>query len=385
MKKPVKLTKVQKTVAHALCCIRGVDNTRSLKGEFAKIEEATAQIRRENNDPKQVKISRQLWTGPFSDKDTGKIWKKLGQAARGELSHQDPIEQLIRSFKDDPAVELAKTEGELYQTQKIVADLEGQLDVAKKERDEAVKAYDEYKAKFRADQCTDAQFKVNYQRVIEDNEKKTEEINTQKEITRGLKTENTNLVGRTNELEAQLRDLTGDQSKNVVALKKPDFIEPKIVGSEKDIDTDDLLIKYEDAVDDALDKLKKLVRKQKLPRITIVFHTFNETIENLYKDQLIPLLSASADNIVFGLCSFDKDLRQRVYGEARILTKCDPLIVHISGEKVSCLPPKKRTSQSDHEWFVALSRGGYPSRQTRFNPESEGYDTVVFRRLGVEH
>ncbi len=385
MKKPVKLTRTQGTVAHALCRIRGVDNTRSLKGEFAKIEETTAQIRRENNDPKQGKISRQLWTEPFSKNETGKGWKMLGQAVRGELSHQHPIEIFIRRFRADPAVELAQKEGELNQAQKIATDLQAQFEIASKERDDAKTALDEYKSKFRADQCTDAHFKVNYQRVIGDNEKKTEEINAQKDITRGLKIENTNLVGRINELEAQLRDLSGDQLKNVVPLKKPDFIEPEIVGSEKDIDTDDLLIKYEDAVDDALEKLKKLVRKKKQPSITIVFHTFNESIENLYKDQLIPLLSSSADNIVFGVCSFDKDLRQRVYGEARILTKSDPLIVHVSGAKVSCLPPPNRTSQSDHERFVALARGGYPARQTRFNPENEGYDTVVFRRLGVEY
>lgn len=385
MTKKVRVTKVQRFVLEALYKVRGADNTVDLTGRFREVEQATIAARK-GVDGKETPVGRQQWTDKKTG-DVGIVWGMIGEAARGKLSHQHTIEKMIRGFREDPEVEVERLRGETEQLQVIIKDLEDRAKTAEAERDAVKKEYADYVEKFRADQGTEAHFKINYQRTLNDNIKKTEEINTERDITRGLRVENSRLEGLVNNLEAQLSELSGGMTGDVISIKQPDFIEPKISDSDITQEPDELLVKYENAVDDALAKLKKLAIKKPQPNITIVFHAFNDNIKALYKGRLIPLKSASADNIVFGVGGFDKGIRKKVYEEARALAKSDPLIVHVSGTSFPSIPVQKRTNQSDHEWFVELVKSNEYPRDSHltFSPFREGYDSVVFRRLGNEH
>ena len=378
----IKLTTTQVVTLRAIYALRGANYEKSLPDldVMAKTQEL-----RESDGAKNPKpVGRQLWTSKSvtDPNPTTRVWAMIGLAIRGKLPHNHPIEKKIRAFKEDSAAENARFKEENKKLKEMVKSLEGRVEKLGSEKSEATKDLKEYKDEYRNDQCEDAHYRINFEKIGNTNVKLNVQADNDRKTIAGLTLENSNLNQRIRDLEAMLSDAGQAVSGKVKSIKPPTILEAQLTGDNKSLTDPELRVQYIAAVEAKIEELETVARRKQQPDITIVFHDFNADTKALVDAGDIPPRSAQADNILFACHGVSPELREEVYRRAEPLTGAKPRVVIVSGKgKVARIPVKDRTNENDHDWFATRVREG-KYRRTPIVAEREGYDTVIYRRLG---
>jgi len=370
----------QHYVIRAIYALRGGDYR--IKLEHSDVEEKTSKLRHDDGARKTNPVGRQSWTSPFKPTDTDKVWEQIGDAVRGKLPHNHPIEMLIRDCKADDTVEKERYKEENERLLERLADLESRVAIAEVASKAAVAELQEFKNKHYARQCEDALYTVEFRKIVKQNESFIERAKQADKTIKALTAKVSSLEREKSDLESILADEDSALNSDVKSIKRPVIIEPKISGTNVTKDAAGLLEEYSKAIQAELDVLEDTAKKKDRPDITIVYHECNIDLKASIDAGRIPFRSSRLDNILFACVGPTPRDRQEIYLRASTLIPSAPRVVIVSGKgKVEQLPVKERTIESDHEWFTALVRTG-KIKLRPVNGLEEGYDTVVYRRAG---
>jgi len=344
-----------------------------IKLENAWVERKTAVLKRQEGEEKTGAVARQQWTAPFGDTSTEKTWAQIGEAVRGRLPYNDPIEIKIRACKSADSALVADLKEQIVH-------METRVEEAEAAKSKAIIEFEEFKAKYFNEQCTDAHYRINFDKTIKSNKRYIEQAKQDSETMKGLISQ----VQMSNQhvalLEAKLTDEDLNLNVGVESIKRPRVFEPKLTGSNESLEDEELLIMYEKAIEVWLDDMEA-VEKKSDSDITIVFHDFNLDIKVFVAEGKIPFRSARMDNIIFACHGASADIRMLIYRRIAALSASTPRVVVVSGKgRVQHLPVKERKGVDNHRWFVSQVRTG-AFRARPVNGLNEGYDMVIYRRL----
>jgi len=355
--------------------IRAIYELRIISPQFehGDLEEKTLELRRLDGVHYPKPISRQNWTAPFADSKTGRVWAMIGQAVRRQLPHDHPIERAIRECKRADSALVADLKSQ-------IVDLEKRVKEAERLQGQAETGLMNFKANHHAQQCADAHYRINFERVAGDNKRLAEAAEKDANTILELLGQVTMLTRRVNQMGAAMPESTAPGG--AVPIKRPTFIEPVLTGNDKDLTQEDVLLSYRRAIDDALRELEGKAGKSPNPDITIVFHDFSIGVKKLYDDGKLPLRASGLDNFIFACHGLTRDIREQVFCKVAKLIPIDPVVVVIDGSKIiGSLPAMTKGNANNHEWFVTLARAKTWRKQP-INPLDEGFDTTIFRRIG---
>lgn len=371
-----KMTDKQLYVLRSIQSVRVTKRTRKLQHKW--VEQKTLDLQAEDGVETPHIIKRQNWSKPFAATPNGKIWELIGEAVLGKLPHNDPVEKKIREFSGGDSVTVKELKEQ-------IVDLESQAEKAVSQKDAAEAEHEEFKGKYYTEQCTDAHYRLNFEKTVQTNKRLVKAAKIDEDAIRGLTLEVANLQGQVSTLESKLSDEDQSTPEGTVPFKKPNLIEPHLSGNDPSLTDEDLRLMYLGAIDESLEKLEKLADKKDAPDVTIVLHDFNVDVKDLLKINGIPTRSQKLDNIIFAYHGVTRQKRTEVFRAIAVKTPSTPRVVVVSGKgKVEQLPVKERTEQDNHEWFANQVRSGVWSRGQAFKPVEEGYETVIYRRLGDE-
>jgi hypothetical protein len=370
----LKLTKNQELVLRAVYELRIEKKSHTI--EHAWIEEKTITLKILGNEKKTNKVSRQQWTEPYNNTPTEKMWKRIGEAVRGRLPSNDPIEKRIRAYNSADSVLVSELKDQIVQ-------LEARVEKAEAAKAKTNTEYEEFKSKYYKEQCTDAHYRINLKKIIIEKETLIARSKLDGDTINGLIIQENTNQKKIALLEATLSDECLKLPTDVESIKRPQFFEPKLIGRDDNLGNEELLIMYENAIGVGLDDLEKATKKCDAD-VTIVFHDFNIDIKTFVKEGKVPFRSVRIDNIIFACHGVSPDIRGTIYRRISALAAYVPRIVYISGKgKLEYLPINGREGVHNHDRFVTLVRTG-AFRTMPINGQKEGYDTVIYRSLDDE-